>query len=143
MKITQDYQSQSIKKVRSNPGDPKSFERAIQSQANKLKHQEIKHLIKEISNQGDKLVRFRSIRDLARFKRLVKGFLEKTVGEGFELNHSHQFSFDGQGRSLSIVKEVDEKLVELTEEIMSQEKKTVDLLGIIGEIKGLLVNLYT
>lgn len=43
----------------------------------------------------------------------------------------------------SIVKEVDEKLLELTEVMMNQEKKAVNILGLIGEIKGLLINLYT
>ncbi|MDY0394833.1 DUF327 family protein [Virgibacillus halophilus] len=37
---------------------------------------------------------------------------------------------------------MDEKLVKLTEDVLDQEKKTVDLLDTIGEIKGLLVNIY-
>ncbi|MEW9675324.1 DUF327 family protein [Lentibacillus sp. L22] len=32
-------------------------------------------------------------------------------------------------------------MTELTEAMMHQEKKTIDLLGIIGEIKGLLINI--
>ena len=35
------------------------------------------------------------------------------------------------------------KLIELTEEVVNQEKDAIDLLGRIGEIKGLLINLYT
>lgn len=143
MKITKEFQAQAMKQIRTNTGDKQNFDRIIQSQTSKLKQQEIQHLMKEISRQGDKLAQFRSFRDLARFKRLVKGFLEETVASGLDLKQSHRFGFDGQGKSLSIVRTVDEKLLELTEEIMNEEKKTVDLLGIIGEIKGLLVNLYT
>lgn len=131
------------KQLRTSTEDNQSFNKMIQSQTIKLKQQEIKHLMQEISIQGDKLDRSRSVRDLVIFKRLIKDFLEETVYNGLQLSASHSFSFTGESRKLSIVKEVDEKLIELTEEIMNQEEKTVDLLGVIGEIKGLLVNLYT
>lgn len=131
------------KQLRTSTEDNQSFNKMIQSQTIKLKQQEIKHLMQEISIQGDKLDRSRSVRDLVIFKRLIKDFLEETVYNGLQLQTSHSFSFTGESQKLSIVKEVDEKLIELTEEIMNQEEKTVDLLGVIGEIKGLLVNLYT
>jgi len=130
------------KQLRTSTEDNQSFNKMIQSQTIKLKQQEIKHLMQEISIQGDKLDRSRSVRDLVIFKRLIKDFLEETVYNGLQLQTSHSFSFTGESQKLSIVKEVDEKLIELTEEIMNQEEKTVDLLGVIGEIKGLLVNLY-
>lgn len=143
MKINQNMRSQlDTKQLRTSTEDNQSFNKMIQSQTIKLKQQEIKHLMQEISIQGDKLDRSRSVRDLVIFKRLIKDFLEETVYNGLQLQTSHSFSFTGESRKLSIVKEVDEKLIELTEEIMNQEEKTVDLLGVIGEIKGLLVNLY-
>ncbi|WP_099158918.1 YaaR family protein [Virgibacillus ndiopensis] len=145
MKISQEMRSQiesTTKNVRTAAGQ-QTFDGMVQSQTQKLKQQELQQLMKDITMQGDKLARFRSFRDLVKFKRMVKGFLKETVYNGLDLQKSYGFSLDGQNRKLAIVKEVDEKLVELTEEIMNQEKKTVDLLGLIGEIKGLLINLYT
>lgn len=144
MKITHDMQT----KIDSNytrqvKNDAEIFNKMVQSQTTQLKQQELQQLIKNISLQGDKLARFRTFRELAKFKRMVKGFLQETVHSGLSLKQSHSFSLDGQSRNLSIVKEIDEKLLELTEEIMNQEKKTVDILGLIGEIKGLLINIYT
>lgn len=121
----------------------KDFNQMVQSQTQQLKQQELQQLIKNISLQGDKLARFRTFRELVKFKRMVKGFLQEALYNGLALKQSHSFSADGQSRNLSIVKEIDEKLLELTEEIMNQEKKTVDILGLIGEIKGLLINIYT
>lgn len=143
MKITQDMRSQTINQLRSEKETNKSFQNIVQSQSHKVKQQEIRQLMNQIEAQGDKLARFRSFPDLVKFKRLIKGFLEKTVNDGFGLKKFHHFSFDGQSQQLAIVEEIDEKLVELTEELMNQEKKAVDLLGVIGEIKGLLINLYT
>ncbi|MFD1039904.1 YaaR family protein [Virgibacillus byunsanensis] len=146
MKINQEMRSQveaTTNNQRSTVGGNPSFNAMVQSQTAQLKQEELKKLMKDITLQGDKLARFRSFRDLVKFKRMVKGFLQETVYNGLDLQKTHSFSIDGQNRKLAIVKEVDEKLLELTEEIMNQEKKTVDILGLIGEIKGLLVNLYT
>ena len=143
MKISQEMRSQTVNQLRSSAEGNKSFQHIVQSQTHHLKQQEVKQLMNQIVEQGEKLSRFRSFPDLVKFKRLVKGFLEKTVYNGLDLQKSHNFNLEGQNHQLSIVKEVDEKLIELTEELMSQESKAVDLLGIIGEIKGLLVNLYT
>lgn len=120
-----------------------AFQKQLQSQTKHLKQQELQHLMKNITMQGDKIARFRSFRDLAKFKRMVKVFLQETVYDGLELQKSHTFNRQGQNRKLAVVKEVDAKLLELTEEMMNQEKKTVDILGLIGEIKGLLINIYT
>ncbi len=58
------------------------------------------------------------------------------------MKQSHTWNRFGEGRRLKIVETVDEKLVELAQEFLDEEKETIDLLDKIGEIKGLLINLY-
>ena len=145
MKISQDLRSQmeaTNKQPRILDGK-QSFDGLVQTQSHKLKTQELQVLLKSITVQGDQLAKFRSFRDLVKFKRMVKGFLQETVYHGLDLKQSHSFGLGSRSQKLSIVTEIDEKLIELTEELMNQEKKNVDLLGLIGEIKGLLINLYT
>jgi len=143
VKISQEMRSQiETKHTRLTVDGKHGFDKMVQSQTHQLKQQAVEQLMQEITQQGDKLARFRSFQDLVKFKRMVKSFLEETVSHGLTLKKSRQFSFDGQNRELTIINEIDDKLMTLTEEVMNQEKKTVDLLGIIGEIKGLLINLY-
>ena len=120
-----------------------NFDQIVQSQTQKIKQQELEKLINDITRQGEKLARFRSFRDLAKFKRMIKQFLEETVYNGYRLNESRNFNMNSYSHKLTTVKKIDEKLVQLTEDLLDQEKKTVDLLGLIGEIRGLLINLYT
>ncbi|NBJ70871.1 MULTISPECIES: YaaR family protein [Clostridia] len=143
MKISQEVRAQPETHVprMSNEGK-RAFQNMLQSQSAHMKQQELQVIVKNISLQGEKLARFRSFQDLAKIKRLVKGFLRETVGSGLRLQKSQSFSVNGNNRQLAIVKQIDEKLMQLTEDIMNQEKKAVDLLGLIGEIKGLLINLY-
>lgn len=119
-----------------------TFKGIVQSQANKLQNQNIENMMSEITKQGNKLVRFRSFKDLAKFKRMIKKLLKEATANGLKWESSFSFSSSGNTRKLAIIKDVDEKLLELTEAVMDQEKKSVDLLGIIGEIKGLLLNIY-
>lgn len=133
----------SQKNVRTTKNNQLSFESIVQSQTQKLQQNELQRLMNDITVQGDRLARFRAFKDLVKFKRLIKRFLEEAVTNGLDIEKSLSFSYTGSSRNLTLVKQIDEKLMELTEEIMSQEKKSVDLLGLIGEIKGLLINIYT
>jgi len=146
VKISQEMLKQvdtSQKNLRTREPNLPSFGNLVQSQTQKLQQTELQRLMSDITLQGDRLARYRSFKDLVKFKRLIKRFLEEAVSSGMDLQKSLSFSYTGSSRNLTLVKQIDEKLIELTEEIMSQEKKTVDLLGLIGEIKGLLINLYT
>lgn len=120
----------------------KVFDQLLTSKVQKMKETGLERQIAEIEKQGEKLARYRTFRELAKFKRMVKDFLQKTVANGLDIEKSASFSLDGNHRTLTTVKEIDKKLVELTEQVMDEEKRTVDLLGVIGEIKGLLVNIY-
>lgn len=144
MKITQDMRAGvETKQIRQQPENKQSFGKMVNTEALKIKQEGIEKLVQDIEKQGDKLARYRTFRELTKFKRMVKSFLQETVYNGLDLQKSSSFSFEGHHSTLALVKEVDDKLVELTDDVMNHEKKTVDLLGLIGEIKGLLVNIYT
>ncbi|MYL35929.1 DUF327 family protein [Pontibacillus yanchengensis] len=145
MKIGQELRSQldsNQNNAKPNQNKGKGFDSMVQTQSNKLRQGELQRLMEDITKQGEKVARYRSFKDLARYKRLVKSFVEEAVQYGMDLKQSHSWNMEGQNRKLTIVESVDEKLVELTDAVMQQEKKSIDVLGIIGEIKGLLVNLY-
>lgn len=145
MKIGQDYNSSKIdqKPIRKNSEQNTSFKNMVQSKVAHIEQGEIEKLIDDITKQGEKLARFRSFKDLAKFKRMIKQFLEKTLSEGLSLKKSRSFNHANYSETLATVNKIDEKLIELTDDLLDQEKQTVDLLGVIGEIRGLLINLTT
>ena len=79
-------------------------------------------LMEEITMQGDKLAKHRDIRDMKRYRGLVKDFLNEII------NRSHSFSREnfldrrGRHRVYGIVRLVDEKLDELAQELVKDEK---------------------
>ena len=100
-------------------------------------------LMEEITMQGDKLAKHRDIRDMKRYRGLVKDFLNEII------NRSHSFSREnfldrrGRHRVYGIVRLVDEKLDELAQELVKDEKDNLNILSKIGENRGLLLDIFT
>lgn len=146
MKINQDMRL-NIDKVRQDqkqqPGSGIKFNALVEKQEHKLQIGQLQQLMKEVESAGERLARSRTFKDLAKFRTLVKQFVKEAVNFGMELKHSHSWNQYGEGRSLKVVETIDDKLVELTDELMKKKDEQIDILGKIGEVKGLLINLYT
>ncbi len=145
MKINQDLRMNPAlgrNDVRSNKESTNRFGDMVLKQGSKMQSEQLTRLLGDISTAGDRVAKSRSLRELARFKRLVKKFMEETVQFGIESKQSHTWNRFGEGRRLKIVETIDEHLVQLAEDLLNEERETIDLLDKIGEIKGLLINLY-
>jgi len=119
------------------------FQQMVQTQDQKMQIQTLNRLIGDIEGAGQRLVRSRTFRELAKYKALVKRFVKEAVEYGLELKQSTSWNEYGQSRPLKTVETIDAKLVELSEEILNKEKSSLEILEMVGEIKGLLINLYT
>ena len=145
MKINQDLRMNPAlnrQDLKSNKEANTRFGDLVVKQGSKMQTEQLTRLLGDISTAGDRVAKNRTLRELARFKRLVKRFLEETVKSGLEGKQSHTWNRFGEGRRLKIVETIDEHLVQLAEDLLNEEKETIDLLDKIGEIKGLLINLY-
>lgn len=145
MKINQDLRAgmnTMPKGPKIDPNRQNRFGDMMVKQGGKMHTEQLTRLLGDISTAGDRVARSRNLRELARFKMLVKRFMQETVEFGMDLEQSHTWNRLGEGRRLKIIKTIDERLLELAEDILDAEKETIDLLDKIGEIKGLLINLY-
>lgn len=100
-------------------------------------------LMEEITMQGDKLAKHRDVKDMKKYRGLIKEFMNEII------NRSHSFSREnfldrrGRHRVYGIVRLVDEKLDELAQELVKDEKDNLSILSKIGEIRGLLLDIFT
>ncbi|AJD92150.1 hypothetical protein JMA_28330 [Jeotgalibacillus malaysiensis] len=97
----------------------------------------------EIEDQGKKLADSRTVEDLRKYKGLVKKFMEEAVNNGLQLEDQRGFNRRGRTKVYKIVKEIDTKLIDLTNQVLDKEKKGLDILSTIGEIQGLIINVYS
>lgn len=100
-------------------------------------------LMEDITQQGTRLKKHMDVRDMKRYRQLVKDFMNEVV------NRSHKFSREnfldkrGRHRVYGIVKLVDQTLDELASELIKDEKDHLAILSKIDEIRGLLLDLFT
>lgn len=101
------------------------------------------NMMQEITDQGEKIAKHMDIRDMKKYRELVKGFLNEVV------NRSHKFSREnfldrrGRHRVYGIVKMVDENLDNLAKELVKDEKDHIAIVGTIDDIRGLLLDVST
>lgn len=132
-------QEVSAKKEVKNEGDFK-FTLLSKIEESELQ-QKLNSMINEITEQGNKIGKHMDIKDMKKYRELVKGFMNEIV------THSHKFSREnfldkrGRHRVYGIVKLVDKNLDELAQELINEEKNHINILGKIDEIKGLLLDL--
>ncbi|WP_042479114.1 YaaR family protein [Bacillus ndiopicus] len=144
MKINQDLRviNTNRNELRPTTQGANRFGEMVVKQGSKMQTEQLTRLLGDISAAGERVARSRNLRELTRYKMLIKRFLQEAVDYGLEMKQSHTWNRFGEGRRLKIIETIDERLVELAQDLLDEEKETIDLLAKIGEIKGLLINLY-
>ena len=105
--------------------------------------EKLTNLMNDIATQGKLLSEHMDIRDMKRYRGLVKDFLNEVV------NRSHKFSREnfldrrGRHRVYGMIKLVDEKMDELASALVRDEKDHIDILDRVDEIRGLLLDIIT
>ncbi len=108
----------------------------------KLQLDALHQLMSRVDAQGEKLGEQRTFENLRDYKNLVKEFMREALSFGIQLTDKQSFSPGGGMKNHQIVEVIDKKLIELQDEVLNNEKEGLETLQSIGEIKGLLINLY-
>ena len=100
-------------------------------------------MMKEITMQGKKLGKHMDIRDMKRYRRLIKEFMNEIVSRSHEFSRENFLDRRGRHRVYGIIKLVDQNLDELAQELVKDEQDNLSILAKIGEIRGLLLDIFT
>lgn len=119
-----------------------SFQQILTDSKTNLVKEQLSSLLDGIQKQGERLVQSRTAADLQKYKKLIQSFLQEVVKNGLSLEITDSFTAMNRGRRLKIIKEIDRNLLELSKKILEKEDAHIQLLDKIGEIKGLLIDLY-
>lgn len=100
-------------------------------------------MMEEITRQGDKLAKKHDIKDMKRYRGLIKDFMNEIVSRSHEFKRENFLDKRGRHRVYGIVRLVDENLDSLAQELMKDEQDHMTILSKIGEIRGLLLDILT
>ena len=116
------------------------FETLGRIEAEKL--EELLHeAVEEILEAGNDLVRSPTSVNLEKYKNAIKRFLKLVEKNLYKLAGKVDPA-TGRIRLHMIAEEVNEKLQELAEKVMSGERRTINWVAKVEEINGLILNLY-
>lgn len=142
IKVNDIKPSSQVQSVRSMAGSDDSFKFTLISNIEEKDLQEkLGNMMQEITEQGEKIAKHMDIKDMRKYRQLVKDFLNEVV------NRSHKFSREnfldrrGRHRVYGIVKLVDKNLDELAGELVKEEKNHIEIVGRIDDIRGLLLDI--
>lgn len=119
-----------------------SFANIMRNSQSKLQLDSLNQLMDRIDFQGQRLAKQRTIENLIDYKNSVKQFVSESLSYGLELSEKQSFHPNGGMKSHQLVEVIDEKLLAINDEVLDNEKEGIEVLRLVGEMKGLLVNLY-
>lgn len=100
-------------------------------------------LMEEITMQGDKLSKKRDIKDMRKYRALIKEFMNEIINRSHEFSRENFLDRRGRHRVYGIIRLVDQTLDELAQELVKDEQDNLAILSKIGEIRGLLLDIFT
>lgn len=105
--------------------------------------QKIGGLMSQIDEQGKKISKKKDIQDMRRYRELIKELLNEVIYRSHEFSRENFLDRRGRHRVYGIIRLVDKNLDELAEELMKDEQDNISILSKIGEIQGLLLDIFT
>lgn len=122
--------------------DSASFNAVFGKKQSEVVMDSLNQKLQEIESYGNNLVESRTVENLRKYKKSVKEFMNYAVKNGLDAKDQGGFNQWGSSRVYKLVKQVDSKLIDITNAVLDKGKQSLDILGMVGEVKGMLVNFY-
>lgn len=100
-------------------------------------------MMEEITMQGKKVGKRMDIREMKKYRMLIKDFMNEIVTHSHEFSRENYLDRRGRHRVYGIIRKVDELLDELAQELVKDEQDNIAILNKIDEIRGLLLDVFT
>lgn len=101
--------------------------------------EDLKKMLKNIKSKGNRLVISKCYADVRAYKKEIKEYLESVLSFMYSVKKDISF---WQTQYFVTVETIDNKLEELTQMLLSEERENLDIASTIDEISGLIVDIY-
>ncbi len=144
VKITQLTQAQPITATQAPQEATGDFKFMLMSQVSDADLQaHLSSLMEEITMQGERISKKKDIRDMRKYRSLIKEFMNEIISRSHSFSRENFLDRRGRHRVYGIIRLVDENLDELARELVKDEKDNLTILQKIGDIRGLILDIFT
>lgn len=109
--------------------EEKSYEKHLES------------LVYEIIRQGEKLGKRVDIREFRAYRKLISEFLDSALGKSRKFSKRSLLDRKGRHKVYSLIKQINEEVEKLTQDLMNGEKDKIGILKRMDDIRGLVLDM--
>lgn len=100
-------------------------------------------LMQEIEEEGKRIARKKDIRDMKRYRAKIKEFMNEVTTHSYSFTRENFLDRKGRHRVYGIIHLIDEDLDKLAAALMEDEKDHLEILRLIDDIRGMLIDIIT
>jgi uncharacterized protein YaaR (DUF327 family) len=108
-----------------------------------LSQEKLGELLTKLDEQGRRLGEVPTYAELKAYRELVRSFLAEAVGRAYTLQSQTGWDRHGRQKMYAVVKEIDQQLAELAEDVRLGQERQLQIMGRLDAIRGMLVDLYS
>lgn len=120
-------------------GAKKDFSQSFNFARDRKNEQQLREMIEDIKKKGNRLAVTKCYSDVHAYKKLIKEYLKSVMTYMYEVKKDISF---WQTQYFMTVETIDNKLEELTQLLLNEEKDNMKIAATIDEIAGLVVDIY-
>lgn len=130
-------------RARETKNETMTFRHQFQRLQGEALYQRLHKLVDEVTEQGKRLSRTPTYRELKTYRELVQRFVRETVENTFILQNRTGWDRRGRQKIYTLVQQIDTVLAELAELVKEGQKNQLEILAKLDAVRGMLVDLYT
>ncbi|HBS61012.1 MAG TPA: DUF327 domain-containing protein [Firmicutes bacterium] len=119
------------------------FRQQFQRLQGEALYQRLQRMADEITEQGKRLSRTPTYRELKMYRELIRQFVREAVQNTYVLQNRTGWDRRGRQKIYTLVQKIDTVLAELTELVKDGQENQLEILAKLDVIRGMLVDLYT
>ncbi|MCK9525267.1 MAG: YaaR family protein [Limnochordia bacterium] len=129
------------KRQKKSPSVQRVFSEVLETEQVESREINLALALEEVDDFARRLKESPVLENLLRYKRRVRAILLFLVEQSYDVQESSAYDLQGRRRMLVLVESIDQKLEELTRDFLNKQSSSLDLVGRLDEIRGLLLDL--
>lgn len=122
-----------------NVTSKKDFSQSFSFAREQKNQEELKKLFDDIKKKGNRLTITKCYSDVRAYKNLITEYLKSVMGYMYSVKKDISF---WQTQYFITVETIDQKLEELTQMLLSEQKDNLNVASTVDTISGLLIDIY-
>ncbi len=101
----------------------------------------IEGLKSKIFEQGEALKKRADICGFLKYRQLIAELVGEAASNAYQSSKSGTFDVNGKHKTLTVIKKVNSKLDDMAQEILKQQEDNIQILKMVDDIRGLIVDM--